>query len=878
MPDAGSDDRSVVARLRAIGNHFADTLTQSGQPLAWTLRGYRRDQVPKDGIGGLTVAALIIPLSIGYAQVAGLPPEAGLYASLVPLLAYAVFGSSRRLIVGPDAATAALVGAAIAPLAVAADDRMRMASALALLVAVVFIAMRLATLGFLSEFLSRPLLVGYMTGVGINVALGQIPKILGGRPLSEALNVLGGVDFRNVEPSAILGALGIALSQTTANVPSAVLGGLVLAAILAGERWLPRVPMALPALLAALAATAILDLPSEGVRVLGPVPSGLPPIALPLISPDQAFALLPAALGIAVLSFADTALTGRNFAEPHGERTDPNRELVALAAADLGGSLTSGYPVSSSASRTQAAEGAGAQTQLAGIIAAGAVALVLLFLTGPLALLPIPALGAIVLAGALHFIKFGEIARISRIQAGEGAIAIVAAGCVVLYGTLVGVGVAALLAAFNVFRRAANPHISELGRLSDGDFGDLERSTDPQRIRGVLIVRFAGPLFFATATALGDRIRSLAANREPLTTVILDAYAVVDLDLTATDAIRTIERELGKAGTILVIARPTGSLRDLMRTLGLGHLVPPHGERLTLAQAVQEAASTSPEPSPGSQPESSPEPTAAPPAPAVPGPGPASGSAPWPPTGDLPARPTTRPKVGIVAIATIVVVGVAVAALTLGGRANIPPVTGEVVAPNLVGIPYERARATTESAGLVLGPAVYRQTNAYPEGTVISQSPGPGTPMAYGSAITPTVSTVRDLIAVPDVVGSPQADAIFALTSAGLHVGSTTRAPDPTVPDGSVISTDPAAGRSVALGTSVALVVSSGPAGGPSATPTPTPTPSAEPSAASSAGPSASEEPSADPGASPSEGGGPSSPSPATPLVSPAPTAAPTPT
>jgi len=850
MPDAGSDDRSVVARLRAIGNHFADTLTQSGQPLAWTLRGYRRDQVPKDGIGGLTVAALIIPLSIGYAQVAGLPPEAGLYASLVPLLAYAVFGSSRRLIVGPDAATAALVGAAIAPLAVAADDRMRMASALAL-----------ATLGFLSEFLSRPLLVGYMTGVGINVALGQIPKILGGRPLSEALNVLGGVDFRNVEPSAILGALGIALSQTTANVPSAVLGGLVLAAILAGERWLPRVPMALPALLAALAATAILDLPSEGVRVLGPVPSGLPPIALPLISPDQAFALLPAALGIAVLSFADTALTGRNFAEPHGERTDPNRELVALAAADLGGSLTSGYPVSSSASRTQAAEGAGAQTQLAGIIAAGAVALVLLFLTGPLALLPIPALGAIVLAGALHFIKFGEIARISRIQAGEGAIAIVAAGCVVLYGTLVGVGVAALLAAFNVFRRAANPHISELGRLADGDFGDIERSGDAQRIRGILIVRFAGPLFFATATALGDRIRGLAANREPLTTVILDAYAVVDLDLTAADAIRSMERELGKAGTTLVIARATGTLRDLMRTLGLGHLVPPHGERLTLAQAVEEAPEATTELA-----ASTPEPESA------------SGSAPWPPTGDLPARPTTRPKVGVVAIATIVVVGVAIAALTLGGRANVPPVTGEVVAPNLVGIPYGRARTTTEDAGLVLGPAVYRQTNAYPEGTVISQTPGPGTPMAYGSAITPTVSTIRDLVAVPDVVGSPQADAIFALTSAGLHVGSTTRAPDPTVPDGSVISTDPAAGRSVALGTSVALVVSSGPAGGPSATPTPTPTPSAEPSAASSAGPSASEEPSADPGASPSEGGGPSSPSPATPLVSPAPTVAPTPT
>ena len=202
------DRPSLGVRLAALGSRLSDGLTQSGPPLAWTLRGYRRDQLGKDGIGGLTVAALIVPLSIGYAQVAGLPPEAGLYASLVPLIAYAIFGSSRRLIVGPDAATAALVGAAIAPLAVAADDRIRMASALALLVALVFIAMRLAALGFLSEFLSRPLLVGYMTGIGINVAIGQIPKILGGSPFAEFLTVLGGTDIRNVEPGAILGALG----------------------------------------------------------------------------------------------------------------------------------------------------------------------------------------------------------------------------------------------------------------------------------------------------------------------------------------------------------------------------------------------------------------------------------------------------------------------------------------------------------------------------------------------------------------------------------------------------------------------------------------------------------------------------------------------
>ena len=799
-----ADERSSATRLRAVWSSFSDSLTQSGQPLAWTLRGYRRQQLPKDGIGGLTVAALIVPLSIGYAQVAGLPAEAGLYASLVPLLAYAIFGSSRRLIIGPDAATAALVGAAIAPLAVAADERIRMASALALLVAVVFVAMRLAALGFLSEFLSRPLLVGYMTGIGITVAIGQIPKLLGGSPLADFVQVLGGIDFLHVEPGAILGALGIALAQTSANLPSAVLGGLVLGAILAGERWLPRVPIALPAMLTALAATYLLDLPSQGVRVLGPVPSGLPPIGIPLISVDQALVLLPAAVGIAVLSFADTALTGRNFAEPQGERTDPNRELVALAAADLGGSLTSGYPVSSSASRTQASTAAGSQTQMAGIVAAGAVALVLMFLTGPMALLPMPALGAIVLAGALHFIKAGEITRIWRIQPTEGAIAVVAATCVVLYGTLVGVGVAALLAAFNVFRRASNPHMAELGRLNGDDFADLERSPEARRTRGVLIVRFAGPLFFATATSLGDRIRSLAANREPLSTVILDAYSVVDLDLTAASAIRTIERELQKSGTTFLIARPTGRLRDLLRKFGLGHLAPPRGQRVTLGEIVDQIGVA--DEAAMAEPTTEPIPTGDAPTADAPG-----GPELWPPTGDRPTPPGGRRHTWVVGIAAVAVIGVTITALALGERGNTAPV-GDVVTPNLVGIPVDRARAVAEGADLVLGPGVYRQTDAYPEGTVISQTPGAGTPVAVGSTISPTVSTARELVAVPDVVGTTGSDAIFAITTAGLRVGSSTRTPDPEVPPGSIISTSPEAGRLVAVGTSIALVVSAGPA------------------------------------------------------------------
>ena len=606
------------------------------------------------------------------------------------------------------------------------------------------------------------------------------------------------------------------------------------------------------------------------MRVLGPVPSGLPPIALPLVSVDQALALLPAAIGIAVLSFADTALTGRNFAEPHGERTDPNRELVALSAADLGGSLTSGYPVSSSASRTQAPEAAGSQTQLAGIIAAGAVALVLLFLTGPLALLPIPALGAIVLAGALHFIKAGEIARIWRIQPSEGLVAIVAAACVVLYGTLVGVGVAALMAAFNVFRRAAKPHIAELGRLDGDDFADIERSPTARRTPGILIVRFAGPLFFATATALGDRIRELAASREPLSTVILDAYAVVDLDLTATDAIRTIERELAKTGTTLVIARPTGALRDRMRTLGLGHLAPAHGVRQSLADAVDAASDRSRRgrgpggprrrrlprsrrsPRPRADRRPSPE--------HVPS---SRGPAPWPPVGDRPETGRPRPGVGVVVIAALVVIAVTIAAIGLGERGAETPPAGEVVTPNLIGIPVDRARSVTEDAGLVLGqrPRTGRRTP---------------TPRARSSARTRDRARRSPRGRASRRPSRRRARSSACRTSPGRRspmpssrsrrpaCGSARRlAPsDPTVPDGAVIRTEPAAGDRVALGTSVALIVSSGPAG-----PAPTATPSQPPSNAPSAAPSPSATPAPSPAASPSD----------IPSASPSPAASPSP-
>lgn len=795
-------------------DRLAERLTDKGPPLAWTLRGYRRSLLPSDTVAGVTVAALIIPLSIGYAQVAGLPPEAGLYASLVPLLAYAILGSARRLIVGPDAATAALVGASVAPLAVTADERLRLASALALLVAAVFVAMRLASLGVLADLLSRPILVGYMTGVGIDVAIGQIPKILGGDPVADAVDVVAATGIVGVETDVLLNAIGSAIAGSGANLPSVILGAVVIAALLIGERLAPGLPVALVTLILSIIVTVALDLEARGVEVLGPVPPGLPPVSLPLISIDQALALLPGAVGIALLSFTDTALTGRTFASRHGEETEPDRELIALSAADLGASLTSGYPISASPSRTAAGENAGSRTQLSGIIAAGSVAFVLLFLTGPMAMLPEPALGAVILIAVLRFVNVGGIVRIWRLDRIEGAIAITATLGVVLYGTLAGVAVAVALAAVNVFRRAASPRIEELGRLSDGvTFASLRRNPQAERVEGLVVVRFAGPLFFATSTALLKGVRSIVAERSDPRVVVLDASAIVDLDLTAADEVRRLDQELGAAAIEFVIARPTGALRDLMRNYGLADLVGDESQvRRTIVTAIgspQRAPSTQPVEDLGRNPEAA----RAPLEPA--------------PAGDARSggRQSARRRAGLLilgAIAVAIFLAVAIFRVELGAGSAPPP--GTVAVPNLVGQSLGQARISASSDELVLGDPTFVKTSAAPDGTVIRQDPAAGTHVAPGTEILPVVSTTRELIAVPDLVGLPQAEAIVALSDAGLRVGDVIGDPSRIFSEGAVVVTFPPPGSHAVAGSSVDLVVSTG---DPDTSPTVGPSPQA---------------------------------------------------
>jgi len=825
----------------------------SGPRLAWTLRGYRPEQLRGDGIAGMTVAALIVPLSIGYAAVAGLPPEVGLYASIAPLLAYAVFGSGRRLVLGPDAATAALIAATIAPLAASSDDRVRLASVLALLVAAIFVAMRVARMGFLADFLSRPILVGYLAGVGITVTVGQIEKILGGPAISDALSVLRGTDWTRASASAVLDAMGTAISRSGATFASVAVGGGVLIALVLGKRFAPRVPMALPAMIVALVVSALADLQSRGVSVLGPIPAGLPPLGIPLASPSELLTLLPGAIGIAVLSFADTSATGRSFAARHNERTDANRELVALAAADAAGALIGGYPVSSSASRTAASEAAGATSQMVGIIAATAVAVVLVLLTRPLAFLPTPALAAVILISVMGIIDLRQLRALWGAKKSEGTIALVAMSGVVFYGTLIGVGVAALLAALNIVRRAATPSIVEEVRLPDGVWADASRNASGAAVFGLVAVRLSGPLFFANATALRSRIDGLLGQRPDARTVVLDLGATSGIDLTAADTLRDSASDLDRRGIQLVVVRPLGTVRDDLHRFGLERLMTaaggPHGSIDSAARSLGLELTRGPA-EPSARVADLPADGAAEPADSgagLPGPSPDHGDGPTRRAGD----PLVPRVLGILAL----VVVFAVLAAGLLARFSPGAITDQVTVPNLVGLPLTRASGAATDAGFIMDAPIYVVRDSVAEGTVVEQIPPPGTIADRGSAIAPTVATAR-VVVVPDVAGMREADAILALTSAGLQASRSARS-DQAIPAGVVLTTDPGPLASVRAGSTVIYVVSTGPEASPTPAPTVTTQPSAPRSGAPSVPPTQSVAPSVPPTAPPEPSGSP---------------------
>ncbi|MFA7761688.1 SulP family inorganic anion transporter [Streptomyces sp. NRRL S-448] len=521
------------------------------------LRGYRRSWLGRDALAGITVAAYLVPQVMAYAGVAGLPPVVGLWAVLPAMVLYALIGSSRLLSVGPESTTALMTAVAVGPLAGGDPGRYAvLAAGLAVVVGLVSLAAWAVRLGFLADLLSRPVLVGYLAGVALIMIVDQLPRLTGVR-------VTGSGFFSQLYT--------FALNVSHVHWPTAFLAAVVLVLLLVAPRYWRLVPRPLLVLVVATALVAAFGLDERyGIAVIGSVPSGLPVPALP--SPGDLPQLVIPALGVLLVGYSDVILTARAFAD-RGDPLllDPNRELLALGAANLGAGLMQGFPVSSSASRTALARSAKARSQAYSLFAALAVLLVLLFLGPFLAHTPSAVLGAIVVYAAVRLVEVGEFRRLAAFRRRELLLAL---GCllgVLALGILYGVLIAVTLSVVELLARVARPHDAVEGMVPGlAGMHDVDDYPTARTVPGLVIYRYDSPLFFANAENF--RRRALAAVDEqspPTRWFVLNTEANVEVDITALDAVEALRQELADRGVVLALARVKQELREDLDAYGL---------------------------------------------------------------------------------------------------------------------------------------------------------------------------------------------------------------------------------------------------------------------------------------------------------------------
>jgi high affinity sulfate transporter 1 len=519
-------------------------------------RRYTRSWLRHDIAAGLVLTALLVPQGMAYAELAGLPPVVGIYATMAPLLAYAVFGPSRILVLGPDSAVAPVVAAAVIP--VAGDDpdaRVAFASLLAVAVGVLCVAGGIARLGLLTDLISKPVRVGYLAGIAAVVLVDQVPQMLG-------LDTSDGDLLDDVEH--------LATTVPDVDVLPIVIGAGSFAVILLCRRVAPQVPGALVAVVGSIAVVSGLDL-TDDVETLGLVPEGLPTLMLPDRAGASLAEIVLPALAIALVAFADTSVLSRSYAAKLGGRVDQNQELGALGAANVAAGLAQGFPISSSSSRTPVAEAAGARTQLAGVTAAIALGVVLVFATGLFESLPLVTLSAIIVAAVLGLIDLPAFRFLRRVDRTEFALAVSAALGVALLGVLPGIGVAVGLSVFNVLWRTWHPYTAVLGRV-DGRKGyhDLRRHPEARQVPGLVIYRFDAPLIFANAEVFLDSVvEAVERASPPARLVVIAAEPITDLDSTAAEVVATLQRQLRARGVELALAELKGPVKDKLERYGL---------------------------------------------------------------------------------------------------------------------------------------------------------------------------------------------------------------------------------------------------------------------------------------------------------------------
>ena len=541
------------------------------------ISSYRRQWLVKDVVAGVVLTTLLVPQGMAYAELAGLPPITGLYTSILCLLGYAVFGPSRILVLGPDSSLGPMIAATILPLIAAKGDTKRaiaLASMLAIMVAAIMILAAVAKLGFIADLISKPTMIGYMNGLALTILVGQLPKLFGFKVSAESLIgeltgfVRGLADGKAVPAAAAVGTAGIVL-------------------IMVLQRWLPKVPAVLIMVVLAIAATSVFDLAAHGVSLVGVLPKGFPPLTVPDVRLADLAPLFAGALGIALVSLADTISTASAFAARTGQEIHGNQEMIGIGAANLAAGFFQGFPVSTSGSRTAVAERSGSRTQLTGVTGAALIILMIVLFPGLFRNPPQPALAAVVITASLSLADIPATVRLRRQRKAEFMLSITAFLGVALLGVLAGIAIAVALSILNVFRRAWWPYDTVLGRMEGLEgYHDIRSYPGAEHMPGLVIYRFDAPLFFANAKTFRDEVRRLARAEPKPKWIVIAAEPITDVDTTASDMLEDLDQALNADGISLVFAELKDPVRRKIERYGLTRTIDPRHFFPTVGAAV----------------------------------------------------------------------------------------------------------------------------------------------------------------------------------------------------------------------------------------------------------------------------------------------------
>ncbi|EHK67670.1 SulP family inorganic anion transporter [Achromobacter arsenitoxydans] len=539
------------------------------------LKSYQAAWLPKDIAAGLVLTTMLVPVGIAYAEASGVPGVYGLYATIIPMLVYALFGPSRILVLGPDSALAAPILAVV--LSVSNGDPMR-AIAAASLMAVVSglfcIVLGLMRLGFITELLSKPIRYGYMNGIALTVLVSQLPKLFA-------------VSIDDAGPLREMQQLAQAVMEGQTHWPSFAVGAASLAVILLLKRF-DRVPGILIAVILATLAVSLFNLDQQGVKVLGEIPQGLPKFVWPWLSDADLIKIVLGGCAVALIAFADTSVLSRTYAARTNTRVDPNQEMVGLGVANLAAGFFQGFPISSSSSRTPVAEASGSRTQLTGVVGALAVAALLVAAPNLLRHLPNSALAAVVIAAAIGLFEFKDLRRIYRIQQWEFWLSMLCFAAVAVFGAIPGICLAVVIAVIEFLWDGWRPHFAVLGRVPNlRGYHDLKRYPHAALIDGLVLFRWDAPLFFANAELFQQRLmEAVQASPTPVQRVVVAAEPVTSVDVTSADMLRELCQNLAQQGIALHFAEMKDPVRDKLKRFELARLFPDNHFHPTVGSAV----------------------------------------------------------------------------------------------------------------------------------------------------------------------------------------------------------------------------------------------------------------------------------------------------